>query len=364
MVGQVLDRYTLKEFAGPFFACLAGFTVMLLSSIVFELTDLIVARQMPFPTVLQLLIYKLPMILVLALPVAVLFGILLSLGRLAKDSELTVMRVTGRSFPRIALPLFLAAAVVSAATFYLNETVVPAANHKAENLYRQAVFRDAIPQLDANVFLQGPQGRTIYVGEVERAKRLLKHIMIFEQAEGAAGSPYPALLTAKRGTYAEGIWRLEDGVRLTFDADGYVREEVAFSVLEVTMAQGEEELLGEQKTTSEMTRKELADTIKLFQKSGANMDPFVVEYHLKLAIPLAALIWSFAAAPLAIPAARSGRFYGVVASIAVAFIYYVAMALCRSLGGNGVMPPVLAAWLPTLVFGILGLVLLARADHI
>ena len=95
---RIVDRYTAREFAGPSLPRLAGFTVMLLSGLLFELTDLIVDRKMPIETVGRMLMYRVPSIVVLTLPIAALFGTLLSLGRLAKDSEVTVLLGTGTPF--------------------------------------------------------------------------------------------------------------------------------------------------------------------------------------------------------------------------------------------------------------------------
>lgn len=362
---RILDRYALQEFTSPFLACVAGFTVMLLSSILYELTELIVSGKMPIGMVLRLLAYKLPSVVVVTLPAGALFAALLSLGRFAKDSELTVMRVTGSSFRRLVLPVVCAAAIISVFTYFLNETVVPATNHRAEDLYRRAMFNDALTQVDANVFLRAPEGRTVYVGEVNRAARRMSHILIFEPADTAHGSEnsaFPALITAREGTYSDAAWHLEHGVRRTLDADGYVLQEAGFDVLDVPMA-GADQLFGEQKTTEEMTRRELGEHIRLFQASGIDVRRFVVDYHMKLALPLAALIWVLVAAPMAVPSARAGRFFGVVVSIAVAFIYYVAVGLFRSLGGSGVLPPELAAWLPNILFGILGMTLLVRVEQ-
>jgi lipopolysaccharide export system permease protein len=363
---RILDRYIVKEFVNPFAACVAGFTVMLLASIIFDLTNLIVHKQMPINVVLQLLVYKVPMIVVISLPIAVLFAVLLSLGRLAQDSELKMMRSIGCSYPRLILPLLMVATLVSGVTYALNEYIVPAANHRAQNLYRQAAFRDAVLQIDAHVFLQGPGGRTFYVGEVDRTNRKVHHIMIFEQLGAQSGSPYPALLTARTGTYNTGMWQLEDGVRRVFDADGYVTQEIAFSTLEVPMVQGEEQLFGEQKTTDEMTRRELGDLIRLYRRGGIELNSFIVQYHLKLALPLVALVWAMVAAPLSVAAARTGRMYGVVASIALAFIYYVVLALGQALGSGevAIIPPVIAAWFPTVLFAAGGVFLLARADRV
>jgi lipopolysaccharide export system permease protein len=359
---RLLDRYALREFTAPFFACVGGFTVMLLSGIIFDLTDLIITRKMPVETVLQLLVYKVPAVVVVTLPAGALFATLLSLGRFAKDSELTVMRGSGCSFSRLALPVVLAAVCISGVTFGLNEVLVPAANHRAQNLYRRAVLKDVLTHIDANVFLRGPEGRIVYVGEVNRAARRMRSIMIFEPTRPEEQTPFPVLITASTGTYDDSVWHLENGVRRTLDADGYVTQEAGFAALDIPMTSAEQ-LFGEQKTTDEMTRKELGAHIQLFRQSGLDVRSFVVDYHLKLALPLAAFIWVLVAAPLAVPSARAGRFYGVVVSIAVAFAYYVAVGLCRSLGGNGLLPPEAAAWLPNILFALLGLALLVRVEQ-
>jgi lipopolysaccharide export system permease protein len=359
---RVLDRYTFREFSAPFVACVAGFTVMLLSGIVFELADLIVSKRMPVWIVLRLLLYKVPSVMVITLPAGALFATLLSLGRFAKDSELTVMRVTGCSFRRLALPVFAAAAMVSVMTFALNESVVPAANHQAENLYRKAILRDALTQVQANVFMRGPEGRTFFVGEVDRKTRRLRSIMIFEPLRGA-DSPFPAVITAREGSYTEETWHLLAGVRRVLDEDGYVLQETGFDRLDIPVKDSEK-LFGEQKTTDEMTRRELGDHVRLFQKSGIDVQRFVVDYHLKLALPLAAVIWVLVAAPMAVASARGGRFYGVVVSIVVAFGYYVAVGIFRSLGGNGAISPVLAAWSPNVLFSLMGLALLICVERV
>jgi lipopolysaccharide export LptBFGC system permease protein LptF len=224
------------------------------------------------------------------------------------------------------------------------------------------MFTDALSQVEANVFLRAPEGRTVYVGEVDRKAHSMRSIMIFEPILGETSSSFPALITAREGSYTNSIWRLEHGVRRTLDAEGYVVQEAGFQAIDIPMASADT-LFGEQKTTDEMTRKELGEHIKLFRTSGIDVKRFVVDYQLKLALPLAALIWVLIAAPMAVASARAGRFYGVVVSIVVAFAYYVGVGLSRSLGGNGIIMPELAAWLPNIVFGFLGMVLLARVEH-
>jgi lipopolysaccharide export system permease protein len=361
---RILDRYTIREFTGPFFACVSGFTVMLLSGILFELIEMLVQGRLPLLDAWRLLIFKAPSVVVMTLPAGALFATLLALGRFAKDSELTIMRVAGSSYWRLSLPVIIIAAFISLITLWLNEMVVPAANHQAENLFRQALVRDVIGHIDANVFIQAPENRTIYVGEVDRANRRVRSILVFEAARATKENPrpFPALITAKEGTYADNVWRLENGVRRTLDEDGYVVQESGFQMLELPMV-AIDQLLGEQKTTDEMTRQELGEYIRLFQSSGIAVQRYQVDYHMKLALPMAALVWVIIAAPLAGVTGKSGRFLGVFISILIAFIYYVAIGLASSLGGTGVLPPDVAAWLPNIVFTCLGLALLVRVEY-
>ena len=355
----ILDRYAAREFAGPFAAAVAGFTIILLSSLLFELTDLIVDKKMAMTTVAQMLLYRLPSVVVVSLPIGILFATLLALGRLAKDSELTTIQGTGTPFVRIALPFFVVAALVSAANYVLNEQIVPASNHRAENLFRQALFRDPLPIVREGVFFRGAGDRFFYVGEVDRRTRAMKRIMIYE----LSAEPYPAVITAARGTYEDRLWHLEEGIIKRLDERGFTLEDSAFARLEYPMEEDIETYLGNQKTTNEMTRSELRRHIELFRRSGLDVRRFEVDYHMKAALPLAGFLWALVGAPLSLRSPRSGRFFGIVICIGVAFLYFVLSSLFRSLGGNGIVPPALAAWTTNLLYGVAGALLLYRTDR-
>src|SRR5690606_26498267 len=116
------------------------------------------------------------------------------------------------------------------------------------------------------------------------------------------------------------------------------------------------------KTTDEMTRRELRGHIELFQRSGIEVRAFVVDYHLKLALPFASFLFALTGSPLSLRSARSGRFYGITVSLVLSFLYFVLTSVSRSLGINGVLPTWVAAWLPTVMFLCFGGWLLNRAD--
>lgn len=355
-----LDRYVLREFWLPFVGFVAGFTVILLSGLLFELTDLILVKRVPWQAVARMLVYRLPSLVVVALPVGTLFGVLLALGRLAKDSELTVIRGVGVPFHRIARWLIIAGIVVSVMTFIIGEEVVPWTNHEYEKIVREVVFNDPVPALQERVFFRDAHDNVFYVREVDSNGGRLVDVMIYQQTEDA----FPRMITARSGTFTENMWHLDDVITREIDEEGFVEREVRATSLDFPMLEGTEAFFGNQRTTDEMNRAELGEHIRLFERSGIDVRPFLVDYHMKLALPFASVVLSMFAAPLSLWGGRHGWVFGLGAAIGLAFVYYTLMALFRSLGANGVLPPLFAVWLGNGLFAVFGVALFVRADRV
>lgn len=355
----VLDRYTLREFLGPFLFCVFGFTVILLSGLLFELTDLILVKQVAAATVGKMLLYYLPGIVVMTLPIASLFSALLALGRLNKDSELKVMCSSGMPYRRIMIPVILAGLVISGMTFVANERVVPWANHEFQKLLREIMYQDALPLIEENVFFLGGENRHFYINEVDTKNNQLKNVLIYE----IEPDKYPRLITASTGTYEDNNWYLSNGVVQQLDQDGYLDYQTRFEKMQIITPDGSDVYFGNQRTTDEMNRRELKEHIERFQRGGLKVLSFVIDYHLKLAMPMASFIFILFGAPLSLYS-KSGTSFGIAVSLIVTLLYYIATSVCRSLGINEVLPPLVAAWLTNSIFAILGLILLVRADRL
>jgi len=86
----------------------------------------------------------------------------------------------------------------------------------------------------------------------------------------------------------------------------------------------------------------------------------IAERALKIAIPVTCIIIALFGAPLATSTQRGGSAYGIAVSLATTMIFLLMIQLTRAIGGKALIPPDLAAWIPGAVFGLIGLVLLAR----
>ncbi len=356
----VTDRYLMLEIIKPLILGVVGITIMMISGFLFELTDLIIIRKIEFSAVAQLLLYRIPSLMVQTFPLAVLFATLYSVGRLVKDNEFTALRLGGMSFYRTILPFMLVACLVAVSTYLINEKVAPWATHRSQNIIREVILQETVPGVEEKVFFRGPGDRFFYVGEVNPSKGTLEQIIVYE-IKGR--NELPRIITASSGRFYDDMWYLNEGTAIDFDQDGYPAFQVSFDQYELNVGQQIERFFGRQRTPQEMSRAELMHEIQLFSRSGLNVNSLLVDYHIKLAIPISAFIFVIIGAPLSISYGR-GKGLAVVFSIILIFGYYIILSFSRSLGRNDLLPPLLAAWLPNLVFLGVGIVLMLREESL
>jgi LPS export ABC transporter permease LptF len=359
----LLDRYLLREFLGPFALALLAVTILMLSDLLFTLADWLIVKRVAAGVIFRLIGYRLPGLLVQAVPIAALAGALLAFYRLSRDSELVIMTGSGVSLERLAAPLLAFTLLLSAGSYAMNEAVVPQANHAAENILRRLVFQDVSPEIREAVFFRGQDDTVFYIRRFDRTKLVMEDVLVFK----SGGNLYPEMITARLARYGKGVWHLEDGISREMDQDGFVTREARFARLDLQVDEGVDQFFGNQKTTQEMSRAELRATIRRFGQSGVDLRPFLVDYHLKLALPFAAFFFAALGVPLSLwilRRPRSAHVIGTGGALALVLTYYVFMPLCRSLGVNGFLQPVVAAWLPSLAFAFLGLLFFTRLEQV
>ena len=102
---KTLDRYVIREILPPFVIALLVFTFILIIPFIIELAEQMIAKGVPWPMLLRLMVTLLPSALALTIPMALLIGILVAFGRLSADREVVVMMACGISPYRLLRPL-------------------------------------------------------------------------------------------------------------------------------------------------------------------------------------------------------------------------------------------------------------------
>jgi lipopolysaccharide export system permease protein len=127
-----------------------------------------------------------------------------------------------------------------------------------------------------------------------------------------------------------------------------------------SMNEAPAELMATPKAPQEMGYRDLSRYIAALERSGGDANELRVERALKLAIPITCIIIALFGAPLATSTQRGGAAYGIGISLATTVIFLMLIQLTKAVGGKGLIPPEVAAWVPNAVFALIGTVMLAR----
>lgn len=363
------DRYLLREMVGPFVLALVGLLLFLLLNIVLSLTPLMVDRGIGMSTLLRLVILQLPKLFVLAVPMAALFATFLGLGRLMHDREVMAFESIGISLRRILIPLIVAAAVVSVFDFAINNWVAPASERAFQRTYLEVVFRQSVPRITPNAIFSGPDNMFFYVRRYDANTRTLHDVLIYD----TDGDLFPsvsesetqvALITAETGEWTEMTWDLEGGRTYGFDGDGKLVYSGGFEQLSIPVDQSVEQILSQSRSPDEMGISELLARVKQASKTGQRAEPYILEIHHKIALPLATIVFVLLGGTLSFTFGARGRAVGIIASLLLISVFTGLLWWTQALGQRGAMHPALAAWLPNFLFGGLSLLLFLRVDRL
>jgi LPS export ABC transporter permease LptF len=367
---KLVDRYLLREMALPFILAVVGFLVFILLLLLGQFSNLLVNRVLDPGALALLLLYKTPYFLVWALPIATLFAVFLALGRLGHDREVIALQAAGISPRRLIAPLIVVGLLLSAVDFWMSNTLAPWGNREFLKLYLEQLYGgQRTPQIRDNAFFKGADERFFYVRRYDPDTSTLQDVLIYDftgqLALDAENDRLPKVITARTAAWEGDVWRLQDGTLYAFDDEGRLRYSSRFEAMDIRVGGTIQKLVFEQRTPSEMSLQELAERIRAFRAIGRAPDALLVEYHLKMAIPLASLVFALFGAPLSLLIGPRGRALGVILSVLLVLLYQgVLFWTAQILGNRGDLPPAAGAWLPNALFGLIGLILFLRADRL
>lgn len=348
----------MREMVLPFMGGVVACIVILLGDILYKAVDLILNRGLSAKLVTLYLLYKVPAVAVLGFGIATLMATSLVVNRLAKDGELVAFRVSGVSIHRVVLPILTFAVTISVAAYLINESIAPNMNHKSENIIRRLLFSRPEPLIENDKYFRASGDYYFYVREVDRVTNTLRDVMVYQR--DTEGRGYPRVIVAKRARQVHGVWTLFDCREFKFNRNGVLKEAGRTEEIMLNLKDNIEGFWGDQRTPFEMPIKELGKQIEVFKRGGIDVRRMEVEYHRKLAIPLAAVVLSLVSIPLSMRWARAGSFVGLLLTVVLFFLYNGAMSWSCALGVGARLPAAVAAWLPNAIFTCLGLLLLFR----
>lgn len=353
-----LDRYVLAEWGKIFVGTAVGFPLIVT---IFDLTDNLdkyLNRSLSSQAIAMSYVYWFPEAVLFVLPAAVLFATVFSIGGLTRHSEITAAKASGISFHRLTLPIVVGALAASAGALALSE-VVPGANRKRSEVLQENRFTTGNERF--NFAFAAEHGR-VYRATMLNVERGYMEGLEIERKGLETDSTYPTwILSANTATYRPDTgWVVKQGafhvvprrgldVAITFD-----------SLRDRRMRESPRDLMASPKAPADMGYEDLGRFIQAMERSGSDVNTLRVERALKIAVPVTCIIIAFFGMPLATSNQRGGAAYGVGISLGTTIVFLILIQLTKAVGGRGVVSPELAAWVPNILFGVLGLVMFAR----
>ncbi len=352
-----LDRYVFREFWKIFVATAVGFPLLV---IVIDLTDNLdkyLNRDLSQGQIALAYLYWVPDSMFMALPAAVLFATVFTIGGLTRHAEVTAAKASGISFHRMILPILAGSVAVAGLALALGE-VVPVTNGRRAELLEER--SNAATSDRYNFAYAAGHGRVYKIGSLSLERAMLDNLEIEQKGNGP---DYPTLLTlARLGTWdsTSGRWTLMQG-QVHIIPDSMRNIVVQYdSLVDTKLSERPEEMLAQPSSPQEMRYQELGRYINAMERSGSDVNVLKVERALKLAVPITCIIIAIFGAPLATSTQRGGAAYGIGISLATTIIFLMLIQITKAVGEGGILPPVVAAWTPNALFFAAGLILLGR----
>lgn len=192
---MILYRYILKAHLGPFIFSFFTIFFLFLFQFLIKALDQLVGKGLSLWIIFQLITFNLAWIVTLAAPMAVLVATLMAFGSLSSDNEITIMKASGLSLPKLMAPVLIAACVLTFLMVKFNNDVLPEANHKARTLLTDISKTKPTFILEAGKFSDDIGGFKILVKKTFENNNNLEDIYISDYSNPATRN----VITAEKG---------------------------------------------------------------------------------------------------------------------------------------------------------------------
>jgi len=315
---------------------------------------------------------KIPEMLVLVLPLALLLALLYALSNHNRHQELTAIRAAGVSLWRMAAPYFAVGLLLSILLFLVNELWIPQSVERADRIltkYEEPQTNTAPNRIIRDFgFTNTRQRRKWFV----RAYDTLTHVMYSPHVEWTLDTGTAWDINAEKAFFENGRWTFTNVQERVFPAiRGHFPTVTQTNVLSMAeFDETPEEIEAEIKISklsnfrearrAQLSTREILNYRRLHTEDSRKNAMLDTKLHERLAMPWRALIVVMIALPFGAASGRRNVYVGVASSILIVFTYYVLAQVGLALGTGGYVWPPLAAWLPNLFFAGLGISLMGR----
>jgi len=369
---RLLDRYVGREVVSHAALGLVVFTFVFFVPQLVRLMELIVRHSGSVWSVALLFLCTLPPVLGFTLPMAVLVGVLIGLGRLSADSEIVALHASGVSLRRLLLPIGVVALAAAIGTLLTTFWLGPASLRAIRRVEAQLLSSQARFSVQPRVFDERFRRFVLYVQDVEAAATRWRGVFLASTGDTSA-------LMASRSTDQSRITTAEDAFVVTGPSKGQIdihlgagdthEYDARYPAQYNVTTFGETDIPVD---VSAVAAPQRTDTLPpseqpvaaLVANHGATWREAHVELHRRMAFPAACLVFALLGVPIGVRPRRGGRAAGLVLALILIGGYYFLFVSGDHFAVQGRLLPWVGVWAANIVGAIVGLFFLRRVENI
>lgn len=350
---SILDWYIIKKFIGTYVFAIA---LIISISIVFDVNENL-AKFSQYHAPLKAIVFDyyanfIPYFANLFSPLFVFIAVIFFTSKLAGNSEIIAMLAAGMSFKRLMRPYMISCVLISATTFYLGAYVIPHGTVVRQNF--EMMYKNKKRNTSAeNVQLQVGEGVIAYIQHYDNNykrgygfcldkfenKKLVSHMT-------ATQIQYDTISDTKFH-WKVSNWKIRKLVGLKEHITSGEQKDTVILMEPTDLVYSK----GQQET---FTSPQLRDYIsKQTSRGSGNVVQYEVEYHKRIAMSFASFILTTIGLSLSSRKRKGGMGLYLGIGLALSFAYIMLQTVSSTFAINADTPPMLAAWIPNLIFAFI-----------
>lgn len=192
---KIFDKYIMKELFPFTLAGLSFITFIILINSIVQLAGFLIRNSVSFTVFLKVVANLLPAAAIFGVPMSILFGMIIGIGRLSADSEITAFRACGISLGRFIKPVLFFAFLAMIVDLLIALYWLPHSNHQLSLLYRKiATSRTLTSQINPRVFIEDIPDKVLYISRLTHRERVWEYVILFDTTRAYE----PSIILAKK----------------------------------------------------------------------------------------------------------------------------------------------------------------------
>lgn len=350
----ILDGYVIRTCMSFLVLVMLAVCVLWITVNLAENLSEISHNQPPGKVVATFYLLSLPQIVRDMLPLAFLIAFLGTTAVLERHNETTALKASGVSLTRVTLPLLLVGLALAVSLFALDDQITWRANRASQRLADIIKGRKVARSHRATdrLWLFLPDGRTLVnFMQYDPDARVLVRPSIFVFNDDMS---LRTRHMARKAEFRDGRWMAEQAWARTFLPEGRIEfVPPQPRATELPLMVGQDYFGREYRKAAQMSFGELSTYIRSLRAAGYRVDRLRVQLHQKVAYPLTLVLLPWLSLSFAFQVVRRGTVMGIALALILGMAYFAVMAFSTRLGEASLLPPLLAAWTPTVVFALL-----------